>query len=330
MALAEDDGDVIERYWYEPYGSVTFADSAGVERTEDNALNKTLLFQGRRYDPETGFYYYRNRYYSPVLGRFLQRDPAGYQDGMNLYYLLMNAPLFNVDPLGLGEREDKLRDQAIKMESETVRRLEARLKDTVDEGTLADVNAELSASISHLRNLHKWQAQERAQAPFTEGLEEGAHLVTHHWSKGRLKTDREEIRNKSTLNQAADIAANISAKVGPIAIVVVVLDRLFPEDKPPEPGKVQGEEGSGKRDLPDEAWDKKAPKQVEPGTKRVEHRRYNPKTGKYEPSTVEYDEYGRQIRRTDSTDHGFPADHENPHTHRYEYNERYPFGREIK
>jgi len=105
VALAEDDGDVIERYWYEPYGSVTFADSAGVERTEDNALNKTLLFQGRRYDPETGFYYYRNRYYSPVLGRFLQRDPAGYQDGMSLY--VAGRIIVCTDPYGLQSLVDR-------------------------------------------------------------------------------------------------------------------------------------------------------------------------------------------------------------------------------
>jgi len=111
VALAEDDGDVIERYWYEPYGSVTFADSAGVERTEAAALNKTLLFQGRRYDPETGFYYYRNRYYSPVLGRFLQRDPAGYQDGMSLYTFLISNPLYSLDPEGLNELQDQIRDQ---------------------------------------------------------------------------------------------------------------------------------------------------------------------------------------------------------------------------
>jgi len=103
VAVAEDDGDVIERYWYEPYGSVTFADSAGVERTEAAALNKTLLFQGRRYDPETGFYYYRNRYYSPVLGRFLQRDPAGYQDGMSLYLFAGSSPLLRLDFLGLDD-----------------------------------------------------------------------------------------------------------------------------------------------------------------------------------------------------------------------------------
>jgi len=102
VALAEDDGDVIERYCYEPYGTVTFAEEDGDERAAENALNKVLLFQGQRRDPETGLYYFKNRYYSAELGRFLQRDPAEYKDGMDLYLAMLSNPLSGSDELGLG------------------------------------------------------------------------------------------------------------------------------------------------------------------------------------------------------------------------------------
>jgi hypothetical protein len=45
-------------------------------------------------------YYYRNRYYHPALGRFLQQDPMGYEDSMNLYQAFGMNPVNFVDPMG--------------------------------------------------------------------------------------------------------------------------------------------------------------------------------------------------------------------------------------
>jgi RHS repeat-associated protein len=57
-------------------------------------------YTGRRLDPETGLYYYRARYYSPTLGRFLQTDPIGSRDDINLYAYVGNDPLDRADPAG--------------------------------------------------------------------------------------------------------------------------------------------------------------------------------------------------------------------------------------
>jgi RHS repeat-associated protein len=58
-------------------------------------------YTGRRFDAETGLYYYRARYYSPTLGRFLQTDPVGTKDDLNLYAYVGNDPLDRADPTGL-------------------------------------------------------------------------------------------------------------------------------------------------------------------------------------------------------------------------------------
>ena len=45
-------------------------------------------------------YLARNRGYDPILGRWLQRDPAGYVDGMNLYEYAASHPTILADPFG--------------------------------------------------------------------------------------------------------------------------------------------------------------------------------------------------------------------------------------
>ncbi|OXU14819.1 RHS repeat-associated core domain-containing protein [Sedimentisphaera salicampi] len=90
---------IAERYSYDAYGSVSITDPNG-QPLDESAVGNPYMFTGRRYDSESGLYYYRARYYNPKLGVFHSRDPLGYIDSMNLYAYCGNNPVNYFDPMG--------------------------------------------------------------------------------------------------------------------------------------------------------------------------------------------------------------------------------------
>ncbi len=90
LALTDPSGNTLASYTYEPFGNTTATGSSA----------STYQFTGRENDG-TGVYYYRARYYSPTLQRFMSEDPLGMLgSGPNLYAYVSNSPINGTDPEG--------------------------------------------------------------------------------------------------------------------------------------------------------------------------------------------------------------------------------------
>ncbi len=97
IALTDDSATVIERIGYTPWGQTNHrVNLAGT--LHDTPFLFTGFF-GNQTD-DNGLLYMRNRYYHPLIGRFLNADPA--QEGMNWYGYGGGNPIGMVDPMGLG------------------------------------------------------------------------------------------------------------------------------------------------------------------------------------------------------------------------------------
>ncbi len=91
--LTDSGGSVIKGYTYKSFGEIY---------SETGSLVQPFTFTGREYDPESGLYFYRARYYDPRVGKFLTKDPIGFAGGdVNLYRYVSNSPTNWIDPWGL-------------------------------------------------------------------------------------------------------------------------------------------------------------------------------------------------------------------------------------
>jgi RHS repeat-associated protein len=76
-------------------------DSFGKQTASSGSLTNPFQYTGREFDPETGLYYYRARYYDPSIGRFWSEDPLGVAEGQDFYAYANNDVTGFRDPLGL-------------------------------------------------------------------------------------------------------------------------------------------------------------------------------------------------------------------------------------
>ncbi|MPM59528.1 hypothetical protein SDC9_106372 [bioreactor metagenome] len=92
--LFDESGLSVAEYDYSPFGTVLSA-------TGSYATVNPFRFSSEYLDSETGLVYYNYRYYSPTLGRWINRDPIGEEGGMNLYTMVRNNIIGLQDKFGL-------------------------------------------------------------------------------------------------------------------------------------------------------------------------------------------------------------------------------------
>ena len=91
MSLLDSAGAAQTEYTYEPFGNTS---------TVGAASGNSSQYTGRENDG-TSLYYYRARYYSPTLQRFISEDPMDFAAGeTNLYSYVANSPCNYTDPSG--------------------------------------------------------------------------------------------------------------------------------------------------------------------------------------------------------------------------------------
>jgi RHS repeat-associated protein len=83
IALVDAGGNLVTQYAYDPFGNTTVSGA-----TNANAFQYT----GRE-NEGNGLYFYRARFYSPILGRFVNEDPLGFAgSGTNFYAYGFDSP----------------------------------------------------------------------------------------------------------------------------------------------------------------------------------------------------------------------------------------------
>jgi insecticidal toxin complex protein TccC len=101
----DEQGEVLSEEGYLPFGGRAW----WIEHHGAKASYKSRGYSGKERDA-TGLYYYGYRYYAPWQQRWINPDPAGEVDGLNLYCFVGNSPLRYIDRDGRVGEDDFTED----------------------------------------------------------------------------------------------------------------------------------------------------------------------------------------------------------------------------
>jgi RHS repeat-associated protein len=207
--LLDNDAALIEKYTYDVFGLPKITDATGTVVRSFSHYEHNFLFQGREYIRQLGIYDFRNRFYSPTLGRFIQTDPIGLQtegaklsaqqralyvgggapetfgsSELNLYRYGNGDPVNGSDPFGLDAEFTLMRDPYV---------------------SGANANPRLSAGIMSITENGKFMGSMRVNAKGFEsgrqGIPAGRYVVLPKAEDGRFPKGTPAVTSPSLKDQ---------------------------------------------------------------------------------------------------------------------------------
>jgi RHS repeat-associated protein len=137
-------GTAVAKYEYSPFGELLRCEGA-------YAASNPFRFSTKFTDDETGLVYYGHRYYSPSVGRFINRDPIEEAGGLDLYGFCLNDPVDKWDVLGQKDGNTQ-RPEEMKKQTEAADKYEKQLRENAAKLGLKYSDSAFKAAASALAN----------------------------------------------------------------------------------------------------------------------------------------------------------------------------------